>query len=138
MKKCLKWIFDISLLVMILLGFMYPQSAATTVVAFWAWLGVGICALLICVGAVCQFLWLHSNKTGFAVLTRRAFGLDVRIRLSKQFRFVIMTALVAACLINSGMLTVTLCYLAAVLGFRFLRSVLLMVSGEPLCHVSSV
>lgn len=138
MKKWFKWIFDISLLVMISLGFMYPQSVATTVVAIWAWFGVGVCATLVYVGFSCQILWKHAGKTGFSDIARKAFGLDVKVRLRNQFRFVVVTALITACLLNAGQLSTSLCYLAAVLSFRFLRSVFLLLTGNPLCRESSV
>ncbi|EPJ4165323.1 DNZ54_00345 family protein [Citrobacter freundii] len=138
MKKWFKWIFDISLLVMISLGFMYPQSFATTVVTIWAWFGVGVCATLVCVGFACQILWKHAGKTGFSDIARKAFGLDVKVRLRNQLRFVVVTALITACLLNAGQLSTSLCYLAAVLSFRFLSSVFLLLTGNPLCRESSV
>ncbi|MDM2835721.1 DNZ54_00345 family protein [Citrobacter sp. Cpo091] len=138
MKKWFKWIFDISLLVMISLGFMYPHSFATTVVAIWAWFGVGVCATLVCVGFACQILWKHAGKTGFSDIARKAFGLDVKVRLRNQLRFVVVTALITACLLNAGQLSTSLCYLAAMLSFRFLRSVFLLLTGNPLCRESSV
>lgn len=137
MKTAFKWIFDISLLVMIALAFAYPQSAAVTAVAAWAVCGIVISTMLICVGIVGQCLWLKDSKSGIADITRQAFGLAIRIRLRRQFRFVIMTAVMTACLLNAGMLAVVLCYLGALLSYRFLRSILLMFSGATPCPAPS-
>lgn len=137
MKNVFKWIFDISLLVMIAVAFIYPQSIAMTGVALWAWFGIVICSMLICAGIVGQCAWVKDGKSGIADITRRAFGLARRIRLHNQFRFVIMTAAITASLLNAGMLTVALCYLGSLLSFRFLRSVLLMLSGAPSCSAQS-
>lgn len=137
MKTAFKWIFDISLLVMIALAFVYPQSAAVTVVVIWAWFGIVVSTMLMCAGIVGQCAWVKDGNSGIADLTRRAFGLAIRIRLRRQFRFVITTAVMTACLLNAGMLTVALCYLGSLLSFRFLRSLLLMFTGRTSCYAPS-
>lgn len=137
MKTAFKWIFDISLMVMIALAFVYPQSAAVTVVAIWAWFGIMVCIFLISAGITGQCLWLKDGWPGISDTTRRAFGLAKAIPLSSTFRFVIMTALVTASLLNAGMLTVALCYLGSLLSFRFLRSLFLMFPGRKPCPAPS-
>lgn len=138
MKKYSRWIFDITLLVMIGLGFVWPQSLAMTFISTWAWFGVTVSLLLIASGVVSQALWLKDGRAGLADITIRALGLNRTLTLGKHLRFIMVIVLITACLLNAGSITTAICYLTALLGFRFIRSTLLMLSGIKPCPEPSL
>lgn len=133
MKKYTRWMFDITLLVMIGLGFIWPQSLAMNIIFAWAWFGVSVSLLLIASGLVSQALWLKDGRTGFAEITIRALGLNRTLTLGKHLHFIMVIVLITACLLNAGSITTAIFYLTALLGFRFIRSALLMLSGIKPC-----
>lgn len=138
MKNCFKWIFDVALLVMIALAFIWSQSLALKAVTLWAWFGIVVSVLLIVVTVISQCLWLKGRETGIAPLVYRTLRLDKEITLWQQFRFVISLSLTSACLLYGDLEFVALGYLAALLGFRFLRSVFLMLMETTPCYDYSV
>lgn len=133
MKKYTRWMFDITLLVMIGLGFMWPGSLAVTVVQGWALLGIGVSVVMIAVGLTSQALWLRGGKTGVADITSRAFGLGKTLTLKTQLRFILTLMLITGCLLSAGLISTAIWYLAMVLGFRFTRALFLMTFGSQPC-----
>ncbi|MBK4124465.1 DNZ54_00345 family protein [Enterobacter roggenkampii] len=138
MKKYTRWMFDITLLVMIGVSFIWPASLALTVLQGWALLGIGLCVVLIAAGLIAQALWQHGGESGVSDITSRVFGLGKLLTLKKQLRFIISLALITACLLNAGLISTALCYLGALLGFRFIRSLFLMKFGSQLCPEPSL
>lgn len=137
MKSIFKLMYTGVLLVMIALAFVFPQSLAMAAVALWAWFGVIVCLLLLAAAAVGQCLWWKDGKSGLAGMTGRALGLEQKIAFSQQLRFVLTLALTTACLLYGGLEFTALSYLAALLGFRFLRSCVLLLDLRA-CPASSV
>lgn len=133
MKKYSRWMFDITLLVMIGLGFIWPGSLAVTVVQSWALLGIGVSVVLLATGLTAQAIWKHDVKPGVSDTVIRVFGLGKTLTLKKQLRFIVMLALVTACLLSAGHISTAIWYLGALLGYRFTRSLFLMTFGSQPC-----
>lgn len=133
MKKYTRWMFDITLLVMIGLGFIWPGSLAVTVVQGWALLGIGVSVALLATGLTAQALWLRDGKPGVTDITSRVFGLGKTLMLRKQLRFILMLALVTGCLLSAGHISTAMWYLGALLCYRFTRSLFLMTFGSQPC-----
>lgn len=133
MKKYSRWMFDITLLVMVSLGFVWPDSLAFTVVHGWALLGIGLCVVALAFGLISQVLWESGGKPGVSDIATRVFGLDQTLTLTKQLRFIVVLSLITGCLLSAGLISTALWYLTASLGFRFTRSLFLMIFGSQSC-----
>lgn len=133
MKKYGRWMLDITLLVMVGLGFIWPDSVAFTVVHGWALLGIGVCVVALAFGLVSQVLWGNGGKPGVSEIATRVLGLGQTLTLKKQLRFIVMLSLITDCLLSAGFISTALWYLAASLAFRFTRALFLMVFGSQSC-----
>ncbi|MCE9980041.1 hypothetical protein EXN74_08905 [Leclercia adecarboxylata] len=133
MKKYTRWIFDITLLVMVGLGFVWPGSLAVKVVQAWALLGIGLSVALLVIGLTTQTLWRCGGKPGVSDITNRVFGLGKTLTLKIQLRFILNLMLITGCLLSAGHISTAMWYLCAVLGFRFTRSLFLMTFGSQPC-----
>ncbi|MCX9038818.1 DNZ54_00345 family protein [Citrobacter portucalensis] len=134
-KKCTGWVFDIALLIMIGLGFAFPQSLAVMIVAVWGWMNIVVLVLAILLGGVAQWLHMRAGYSGLSDDLRKLFLLAHPCSFFYRLCSWLIFLLMVWCLIFSGMMVTAYALLVLVLIFNLVRCSLLYYSGIPSCHV---